>query len=92
MIDIRIDEAKNCNGDWSLFVTFPYNEKIIDVVRSFPSRFWDKEKKEWELSFKYFKSFIDSLPDFNFDIHGNWRAFEKKKETVEVPGFRKGYP
>lgn len=88
MIDIRVDTANKCNGDWSMYVTFPYNDKIVDVVRSFPSRFWDKDKKEWELPFKVFKSFIDALPEQNFDIHGNWKAFEEKK-AVEMPtGFQ----
>ena len=88
MIDIRIAEATKCNGDWSLYVTFPYDNKIINVVRGFSSRFWDKDKKEWELPFKCFKPFIDSLPDYNFDIHGNWKAFAEKKK-VEMPvGFQ----
>ena len=88
MININIAKSVKCNGDWSLFVTFPYNDKIVDVVRSFPSRFWDKDKKEWELPFKCFKPFIDALPDFDFDIHGDWRAFEKK-ETAKIPvGFQ----
>ena len=88
MIDIRIDEARNCNGDWSLYVTFPYDNRIVDVVRSFPTRYWNKDKKEWELPFKYFKTFIDALPDFNFDIHGNWKAFEEKKEAKMPVGFQ----
>lgn len=86
MIDIRIAESNKCNGDWSLFVTFPYDQKIVDVVREYPSRFWNKDKKEWELPFKCFKSFIDSLSDFNFNIHGNWKAFEEKQK-VELPHF-----
>lgn len=88
MIDIRVDKATKCNGDWSLYVTFPYDAKVVDTVRSFPSRFWDKDKKEWELPFKCFKPFIDALPEQNFDIHGNWSAFAEKKE-VEMPiGFQ----
>lgn len=88
MIDIRVDKTTKCNGNWSLYVTFPYQDKIVDVVRSFPSRFWDKEKKEWELPFKCFKPFIDALPDQNFDIHGNWAAFEKKKRIEMPTGFQ----
>ena len=84
MIDIRIDKATKCNGDWSLYVTFPYNDKIVDVVRGFSSRFWNKDKKEWELPFKCFKPFIDALPEQNFNIHGNWSAFAEKKK-VELP-------
>lgn len=84
MIDIRVAEATKCNGEWSLYLTFPYEEKVVGVVRSFPSRFWDKDKKEWEVPFKCFKPFIDALPEQNFDIHGDWRAFEPKKK-VEIP-------
>ena len=84
MIDIRVAEAKKCNGDWSLYVTFPYDQKIVDVVRTYPNRYWNKDNKEWELPFKCFKDFIDSLPEQNFDIHGDWRAFEPKKK-VELP-------
>lgn len=88
MIDIRIAEATKCNGEWSLYVTFPYDQKIVEVIRSFSSRFWDKDKKEWELSFKCFKPFIDSLYEFDFDIHGNWKAFEEKKAVAIPTGFQ----
>lgn len=84
MINIRIDKSTKCNGDWSLYVTSHYDNKIIDTIRTFPNRFWNKEKKEWELSFKYLKPFIDALPDQNFDIHGKWEAFTEKKK-VEMP-------
>lgn len=84
MIDVRIAEATKCNGDWSLYVAFPYEEKIVNVIRSFSSRFWNKDKKEWEIPFKYFKDFIDALPEFDFDIHGNWKAFAEKK-VVAIP-------
>lgn len=86
MIEIKIDKAKKCNGDWSMFVTFPYNQKVVEVIRTCADRSWDKNKKEWELSVKFFKTFIDSLQDFDFDIHGNWEAFAEKK-TVALPNF-----
>lgn len=86
MIEIKIDKSKKCNGEWSLFINFPYNEKVVNTIREYPTRYWDKDNKEWEIPFKNFKSFIDSLPEFNFDIHGNWKAFEKKK-VIELPDF-----
>ena len=86
MINITIAEAKKVNGDWSMFVTFPYNQKVVDVIRTCANRSWDKNKKEWELPVKFFKTFIDSLQDFDFDISGNWEAFAEKK-TVALPNF-----
>ena len=86
MININIAEAKKVNGDWSMFVTFPYNQKVVDVIRTCANRSWDKNKKEWELPVKFFKTFIDSLQDFDFDVSGNWEAFAEKK-TVALPNF-----
>ena len=59
-----------------------YEDKIVEVIRSFSSRFWDKEKKEWEIPFKYFKSFIDALSDYDFDITGQYVSTKKKKVTA----------
>lgn len=84
MININIQKSNKCNGEWSLYLTFPYDEKVVNVVRGFSSRFWDKDKKEWEVPFKCFKQLIDALPDQNFDIHGDWKAFAPKQK-VEVP-------
>lgn len=88
MIDIKIEKATKCNGEWSLYVTFPYDNKIVDVMRSFPSRFWNGDSKSWELPFKCFKPIIDALPDYDFDIHGNWKAFEEKKSVAMPAGFQ----
>lgn len=84
MINVNIQKSNRCNGEWSLYLTFPYDEKVVNVVRGFSSRFWDKDKKEWEVPFKCFKQLIDALPDQNFDIHGDWKAFAPKQK-VEVP-------
>lgn len=70
MITIRIDNSKKCNGDWSLYVTFPYDSKIVDVIRSMPSRFWNKETKEWELPIKKLGELTERLSDCEFDIYG----------------------
>ena len=83
MININIAESKKCNGEWSLYVTFPYEDKIVDVIRSFPSRFYDKDKKEWELPFKSFKSLVDQLPEYDFDITGKY--IQTKREARTVP-------
>lgn len=88
MIDIKIEKATKCNGEWSLYVTFPYDNKIVDIMRSFPSRFWNGDSKSWELPLKCFKPIIDALPDYDFDIHGNWKAFEEKKAVAMPAGFQ----
>ena len=83
MITIRIEEAKKVNGDWSLYVTFPYNEKIVNVIRECSQRFWNKENKEWELNIKYLPKLITELSEFDFDIYGKYVDLTPK--TVEMP-------
>ena len=61
MITIRIAQAKKCNGDYAMFVSFNYNQKIVDMIRALPSRYWDKDTKEWEIPVKKFSQLILNL-------------------------------
>lgn len=83
MINIRIDKSNKVNGDWALYVSFPYDNQIVETIRSFSSRFWNKDTKEWELPFKYFADVIDKLSAYEFDITGPYIPTEKKK--AEIP-------
>ena len=87
MININIANSKKCNGDHSMFITFDYDQKIVDVIREFPSRAWDKEKKEWEVPFTKLGEFITKLSDYDFDITGEFVTLEKPK-AVTPPGFK----
>lgn len=83
MINVRIAKSVKCNGDWSLFVTFPYKDEIVNVIRSLPSRFWDKDNKCWEVPFKNLSNLITALPQYDFDITGEYVSTEKK--AVSIP-------
>lgn len=83
MITIRIEEAKKVNGDWSLYVTFPYNEKVVNTVRDCPQRFWNKEDKEWEIAFRYLPKLLNELEDFDFEIYGKF--VDTTPKNVEKP-------
>lgn len=83
MININIDKSNNCNGEWSLYVTSPYNQKVVDVIRALPDRFWNKDKKVWECAFKSLSTLLSQLSDFEIEITGHYVVLEEKK--VEVP-------
>ena len=70
-----------------MFITFDYNQKIVDVIREFPSRFWNKDKKEWEVPFTKLGEFVTKLSDFDFDITGQYVTLEKPK-AVMPDGFK----
>lgn len=82
MITIRIEESKKCNEQYSMFVTFDYNQKIVDTIRNLPTRFYNPEAKEWEVPLKKMQYLVDSLSDFNFDISGKYVTLEKPKAVA----------
>lgn len=84
MINIRIANADKCNGEYSMFITFEYNQKIVDVIREFPTRYWNKDKKEWEVPFTKLGEFVTKLSEFDFDITGQYVTVEKPKAVTPV--------
>lgn len=82
MINVNIAQSNKCNGDWSLYVTFPYAEKVVAVIRELPSRFWNPEKKEWEIPFNKLGQLVDNLKDFDFEITGKYVELVKPKVVV----------
>ena len=83
MIKVEVRKAKNCNGKWSMFVSFPYNVQILDVVRSFPSKWWNPTDKEWELPVDKLGALVSKLPNEEFDISGHYESLQKK--AVALP-------
>lgn len=83
MINVRIAEAQKANGDVALFISFPYDNVIVDTIRQFPSRFWNKDTKEWEVPFNKLGELTTKLSKYDFNITGNYVTVESKK--AEVP-------
>ena len=70
MVKIRIAKKERCSGDWSLFISFPYDNRLIDIIRSFPSKYWNPNAKEWEVPFRNLKDVVDRMADQDIDITG----------------------
>ena len=83
MIKVRVDKASRCNGDWALYVSFPYDINLVNAVREFPTKYWNAETKEWELPLDKLGALVNRLPDETFDISGHYQSMAKK--SVAVP-------
>lgn len=82
MIKVEIDKSIKCNGDYSLFVSFDYDTKVVDTIRELPTRYWSPDSKEWEIPFNRLGELVNKLPDYDFDISGTYVALEKPKADV----------
>lgn len=83
MISIRVDKASKLNGERTLFVSFPYNSEIIDYIRSFPSKWWHANEKEWELPLDKLGKLTEKFPGQEFEITGMYLDMTPKQ--VEIP-------
>lgn len=84
MININIDNSIKCNGDYSLFVSFDYDAKIVTAIKSFPTRFYDPQNKTWELPFKQLGELVNVLNEFDMEITSD-KYISLEEKTVDIP-------
>lgn len=70
-VKILIDLPINLKTDKALLVTFPYDAKIVCIMRGFEKKFWHPKTKMWELPFNCLESLKQQLAfaKVDFDIH-----------------------
>lgn len=85
MITVRIDKAMftGKGNDLAIYVSFPYDSQIVDTIRSFTTKWWHAEVKEWELPLDKLGKLVEKLPKQEFDITGTYVDMTPK--PVEVP-------
>ena len=49
MVNIRIGKAQRCRNEYSIFISFDFDMAIVNIIRSYSSRYWNKDTKEWEM-------------------------------------------
>jgi len=82
MIRIQIDKAKKCNSEYSLYITFDFDMRIVNAIREFPSKFWDPDNKIWELPFNKLGEFVKSVDWTEIEITGQYISLEKPKAVI----------
>lgn len=85
MINVDVKKSMHTREEWALWVSFPYNNRILEVVRSFPNKWWHAASKVWELPFSKLPTLLDRLPDQEFDISGEYVDLTTSTEPVEIP-------
>ena len=67
MINIEIKESEQCNGKYSLFVSFEYNSDVIEIVKSFSTRVYNKINHTWELPFNQLGNLVNKLSEYDIN-------------------------
>ena len=82
MITIDIRKSNRANGDYSMFISFPYDTRIIDIIRSMPTRYWSPDSKEWEVPVLKLDEIKNKLAEFDVEISGEELL---EREEIEAP-------
>ena len=82
MINIDVRESNKCNGDYSLYISFEYDSKIVDVIRSFPSRYWNPNEKNWEIPFNKLAELVERLSEYEFELTGPYIPVKPAEVTI----------
>ena len=88
MITINVRNSEKLkNYEYSMFVSFPYDDKILRTIKSLSERFYFPDRKEWELPIKRLDYLTNNLSNYDFEIKGHYVDLSKKE--VSIPdGFK----
>ena len=83
MIYILEDDRKSVSGNTSLFITFAYNQNIIDVIKEEPVYKYHKDSQLWELPISSLASLLDKLVYFD-DVQLIVKDTKDESSEVEI--------
>ena len=86
MITINIKKATKCNGEYSLYLTFPYDLNIINAVREMPTRYWLNNTKEWEIPFSKLQVILNKFQAYQINIidKDGYLVFSQEEKKVNL--------
>ena len=68
MINIEIKKSDKCNGEHSLFISFPYDQNIVNIMREQIIRYWHPDEKQWEVPLKSLDQLKEELKNYHLNI------------------------
>lgn len=84
LIDIR-KSNKLKDSEYSAFIKFDYNLKIVDAIRELPFRYYNPSETEWEVPTNKVEYLINKLKGFDIKICGKLTIFEDKNTNIGLP-------
>lgn len=79
IINVEVKPSKKLNTETSAFLSFPYDEKILGIIRSFPRRFWHPETKQWEIPVENMARIKNFVPTITFNVTDYINIYPEKK-------------
>lgn len=89
MITIKIDKSNKCRGEYSLYVSFPYDPIIVNIIKEQIIRYYNPNTREWELPIGSLDNLKKSLSDYDIYMSKTnedlFRAIFSNQTTSYIP-------
>ena len=88
MIRIEIKKSNKLKTEEkSAFVSFPYDEFILNEIRSYPFRYYIPETTCWEIPLNRVNQFIQNMKNYSIKLEGDLSVLTENKELKVPKGF-----
>lgn len=81
MINIEVKKSDKCNGEYSLFISFPYDQNVVNIMREQIIRYWHPDEKQWEVPLKSFDVLKDELKNYDLNILDSCEILSSSKKN-----------
>lgn len=89
MITIDIRKSQRFQTECSAFVSFEYDAKVVNTLRSLPFKNYNPENKTWEVPTDKVKFLIESFEGMAITLTGRLSMLEDRPVSLELPeGFK----
>lgn len=92
MIYIKETDSKKVSGLTSLSITFPYNRKVIEGIKSSEKYTYDAETKSWEVPISSLSYILDTLTffdDIKLELMQSYDYYlsDIEKASLDIPSW-----
>lgn len=84
MIRIVIESSTQLDSEYSAYVSFQYDEKIVNTIKSLPFRYYDPKMKDWEIPLNKVSVLQKKLFPHKFDIIDEQNKLHDSENEVGV--------
>ena len=89
MIHIQIAKPKKLKNnilvEYSAFVGFDYDAKIVSYIKNMSTRIYDPETFTWEMPVANIIGLCNKFTDHDIKITGTYEKLGSKEDLVEIP-------
>ena len=85
MININIKASEKLNNDFSAFISFDYDNLIVNTLRELPFKFYNKDTTTWEIPTDKVLTIISNLQGFEIELSGNLSLLTPKPFNLDLP-------